>query len=142
VHRKRRVSLYVRTNVSAMTSIFFYSLFYVGLKSFQQLNVQHGKYLLIAPTSLAMALLEVGVVLQIVHQKSWVTAIPLGCGAACGCMLAMLIHGKIINESDRTENAGRISKLRSDRIWAGSAARDDGRGGGAGGSVDRCECCQ
>ena len=41
------------------------------------------------------ALLEVGVVLQIVHQKSWVTAIPLGCGAACGCMLAMLIHGKV-----------------------------------------------
>ena len=125
-----------------LTSIFFYSMFYVGLKSFQQLNVQHGKYLLIAPTSLAMALLEVGVVLQIVHQKTWVTAIPLGCGAACGCMLAIFIHGKLLNESNRTENTGRISKLRSDRIWAGSTARNDGCGGGEGGSVERCECCQ
>jgi len=125
-----------------MLSIFFYSLAYVGLKSFQQLNVQHGKYLLIAPTSFAMALIEVGVVLQIVHQKTWVTAIPLGCGAACGCMLAMFIHGKLLNESDRAENTGRISKLRSDRIWAGSAPRDDGCGGGESCSVDRCECCQ
>jgi hypothetical protein len=76
-------------------SLFAASLVFVGLKSFQQLNVQHGKYLLIVPTSLLMAFAEVTVVVGVVKADSIWAAVPIGCGAGLGCMIAMLTHGKI-----------------------------------------------
>jgi Na+/melibiose symporter-like transporter len=78
--------------------LFSASFVYIGLKSFQQLNVQHGKYLLIVPTSLLMAFAEVTVVVGVVKADSIWAAVPIGCGAGLGCMIAMMTHRRMVRK--------------------------------------------
>ncbi len=75
--------------------VFICSLFYVGLKSAQQLNVQHGKRLWIFPVSLGMAYMECKIIGSLVMEPSEWNALPLGLGAGCGCLVAMEIHRRL-----------------------------------------------
>lgn len=78
-----------------MIAVFLSSFLYVGLKSWQQLNVQHDRKLWVLPTSLAMAFVEVSIVLSVVRSQSLWTAIPLGAGAGLGCLFAMELHRRL-----------------------------------------------
>ena len=76
-----------------ISSVFSFgvSVFYIWLKAFQQLNVQHDKYLWVPPISLLMALCEVSIVSLIVSNSFWLF-IPIGVGGGVGCIAAMLAH--------------------------------------------------
>lgn len=74
--------------------IFFSSLLYVGLKSFQQQSVTHEKYLWITPVSMAMAFCEFMIIGIVAQQNFWLF-IPMGVGSGLGCMAAMHFHKKL-----------------------------------------------
>lgn len=72
---------------------FVASLVFVGLKAFQQLNVVHGQYLAVLPTSLAMAACEVFVVANVARAGwHWPLVFAVGIGAGLGCCASMWIH--------------------------------------------------
>jgi hypothetical protein len=75
------------------------SFFYVGLKSFQQLNVSHRKYAWILPTSWAMAALEVYVVASMAKNGWGWLVFWVGLGSGLGSAAATWIHAKATNES-------------------------------------------
>lgn len=77
--------------------VFFAQLIYVALKSAQQLNVVHNNYKAIVPISIVMAACEVGVVGAIAVKQDWSLVVPMGIGAALGCMLGMYLHRKFRN---------------------------------------------
>jgi hypothetical protein len=69
------------------------SYLFVLLKSFQQLNVAHGKYLWVLPISMSMAVCEVYVTWQAaVNGWGWVV-LPVGLGGGIGAMCGMALHG-------------------------------------------------
>lgn len=71
------------------------SFFYVGLKSWQQLNVSHKIYLLIPPISILMALLEVFVVSTVAKNGTEhlvELALALGLGGGFGSVCATYFH--------------------------------------------------
>lgn len=71
---------------------FLISAVYVGLKAAQQLNVVHGRFLAVWPTSLCLAAAEVHLVVLMVTQGSGLVFLPIGLGAATGCTIAMKLH--------------------------------------------------
>lgn len=75
------------------------SFFYVGLKSWQQLNVIHRKYLWIVPTSWAMAALEVYVVASMAKNGWGWLVFWVGLGSGLGSAVATWIHWKATNGS-------------------------------------------
>lgn len=74
------------------------SFAFVALKSWQQLNVQHDRRAWVMPTSLAMAVFEVAIVVNIARTDSLWLALPIGFGAGCGCLLAMELHRRARRE--------------------------------------------
>lgn len=79
------------------TLAFLASFVFVGLKSFQQLNVQHDRYTWIVPTSMAMACCEV-YVMWMAASKGWGwVVLPVGLGAGLGCMAGMYTHKRLRN---------------------------------------------
>lgn len=74
---------------------FISSFCFVGLKSFQQLNVVHKQYMLVLPTSMLMALCEVYVIATVAKSGFGWLAVVIGVGAGLGCMTSMYVHGKI-----------------------------------------------
>lgn len=81
--------------LGAALTLFITSLIFVGLRSFQQLNVQWDRFMWVPPTSACMAVVEVLTVTTIVKAGSLWAAIPMGMGAAIGCILSMLIHRRM-----------------------------------------------
>lgn len=73
--------------------LFFASLLYVGLRSFQQRNVTNDNYAWVVPTSICMAAVDASLMISIV-KNGW--SIPLvlsvGIGGGLGCIVAMLFH--------------------------------------------------
>jgi hypothetical protein len=71
---------------------------YVGLRAFQQLNVVHGNYKMVIPTSIMMSIGDVAMVLFIIKVDNWMIGITNGLGAGLGCCAAMflskLFYGK------------------------------------------------
>lgn len=68
------------------------SFAFIFLKAFQQLNVVHGQYLLVFPTSILMSACEVAVI-AIVARQGWGWIILFtGSGAGFGCIAAMMVH--------------------------------------------------
>jgi len=65
---------------------------FVFLKAFQQLNVVHGSYPWIMPTSLAMATCEVYVISVAATQGWGWIILPIGIGSGLGAILAMVLH--------------------------------------------------
>lgn len=71
---------------------FFSSMFFVGMKSVQQLNVYHKKYWWIVPTSLAMATCEVYVVASVARNGWGTIVLAVGLGAGIGAVIATWLH--------------------------------------------------
>ena len=76
-------------------TVFVCSFLYVGAKAFQQLSVAHDRRVWIIPVSLLMAVMECKIIASIVLEPSLWTALPLGLGAGCGCLLAMELHKRM-----------------------------------------------
>ena len=68
---------------------------YVFLRAYQQLNVVHQCYRRVLPTSLAMGLIDVGLILIIVKADTLWLGVVNGIGGATGCMLAMYLHKRM-----------------------------------------------
>lgn len=75
---------------------FLSSFVFVGLKSWQQLNVVHRKYKWILPTSMAMALCEVYVVSTVAKNGWGWIALAIGVGAGLGSMGATWAHDRFL----------------------------------------------
>lgn len=80
---------------STFAAAFLASTLYVGLKATQQLNVVHDQFMLVIPTSVAMAACEVYVVAAIA-KAGWDIGMILsvGLGAGIGCTISMWAHRK------------------------------------------------
>lgn len=71
------------------------SFFFVGLKSWQQLNVVHKKYWWILPTSWAMASAEVYIVATVARSGWGWLVFWIGLGSGLGAIAATYVHGRI-----------------------------------------------
>lgn len=72
--------------------LFFTSLLFIALRAFQQLNVQHDRYLWVPPVTTLMAVVEVLSITTIVKQGSLWAAAPMALGGVLGCWFAMWFH--------------------------------------------------
>lgn len=71
---------------------FLASFIFIFLKAFQQLNVVHRQFLLVVPTSMAMATCEVAVIALVARQGwGWIVFFT-GLGGGLGCVVAMYFH--------------------------------------------------
>lgn len=68
---------------------------YVSLRTFQQINVIHRKYWRVFPTSLAMGVGDVLLILMIVRADTWLIGLTNGLGGALGCYGAMWLHKRM-----------------------------------------------
>ena len=75
------------------------SFAFIFLKAFQQLNVVHRQYLLVMPTSIAMAACEVAVIALVVREGWGWLVLFTGVGAGFGCIAAMMLHGFSVRRS-------------------------------------------
>jgi hypothetical protein len=71
------------------------SILSVGLKSLQQLNVQHEWYVWIIPTSLLLTASEYLIVVWVVKDFSLPMVVSVGLGAGIGSTLATRIHKEL-----------------------------------------------
>lgn len=72
--------------------IFTVSFAFIFLKAWQQLNVIHHQIWWIIPTSFALAVCEVFLIVQAAeYGVSWIV-FPLGLGAGIGCLSSMMLH--------------------------------------------------
>lgn len=72
---------------------FLVSFIAIFLRGFQQKNVIHGKYTMIAITSYLLALTDVAVV-GIIVEHGWNTVLAQGTGAALGMLASVYIHNR------------------------------------------------
>jgi hypothetical protein len=78
--------------VTTYAIAFLASFVFIFLKAFQQLNVVHRQYLLVVPTSMAMATCEVAVIALVAKQGwGWIVVFT-GLGGGLGCVGAMFLH--------------------------------------------------
>lgn len=81
--------------LTIMALAFLSSFMFVFLRSWQQLNVVHKKYVWVIPTSMLMATCEVFTVYQAAHNGWGIIVLPIGIGGGIGCMISMYIHGRL-----------------------------------------------
>lgn len=81
-----------------MVLLFFTSLAFIALRAFQQLNVQHDRYLWVPPTTALMALCEVASITTIVKHPTLWMALPMACGGVLGCWFSMWLHRRMRKE--------------------------------------------
>lgn len=79
----------------------FASFVFVGLRSFQQLNVVQRKYLWILPTSYAMAAVEVLLIQQMAHNAWGWIVLFIGAGGGFGSVTATWVHDKFLNKKEK-----------------------------------------
>ena len=72
---------------------FLVSFIAIFLRGFQQMNVIHSKYTMIAVTSYLLALTDVAVV-SIIVEHGWGTVLAQGSGAALGMLTSIYIHNR------------------------------------------------
>ena len=82
-------------------ALFFSSLVFIAMRAFQQLNVQHHRYMWVPPVTALMAVCEVLTVTTIIAADSLYAAIPLTFGGVFGCWLSMWMHKKMRERSSR-----------------------------------------
>ncbi len=69
------------------------SFLYIGLKAMQQLNVVHGQFMAVVPTSFAMAACEAFIVVNVARSGfNWWLVFAIGLGGGLGCIASMWIH--------------------------------------------------
>lgn len=76
-------------------ALFCTSLVFIAMRAFQQLNVQHHRYLWVPPVTAAMAICEVLTVTAIIKTGSLTAAIPLTAGGVLGCWFSMWLHKRL-----------------------------------------------
>lgn len=81
--------------MSLYLTLFFTSLTFIALRAFQQLNVQHDRYLWVPPTTACMAVVEVLTVTSIIKSGSLYAAIPMALGGVLGCWFSMWLHRRM-----------------------------------------------
>jgi len=77
--------------------LFFTSLAFIALRAFQQLNVQHDRYLWVPPTTAMMALCEVASITTILKNPTLWAAVPMALGGVLGCWFSMYLHRRMRN---------------------------------------------
>ena len=80
---------------------FMSSFVFIFLKAFQQLSVVHHRVWLIVPTSMAMALTEVYVVVSAAHNGWGWIVLPIGLGSGLGCLSSMYVSAWERNRSKK-----------------------------------------
>ena len=73
-------------------SLFISSMCFIALRAFQQLNVQHDRYLWVPPVTAMMAVCEVLSIAAVVKVASLTAAIPMALGGVLGCWFSMWLH--------------------------------------------------
>ena len=79
--------------------LFASSLVFIAMRTFQQLNVQHGRYMWVPPVTALMAVCEVLTVTAIIKASSLYAAIPLTFGGVLGCWFSMWMHKRMRERS-------------------------------------------
>lgn len=74
---------------------FLTSFLNIGLRSFQQLNTVHKRYLWIVPTSMVMAACEALILLSYVHNGWGWIVLAIGLGGGLGSCAGIYLHGKL-----------------------------------------------
>lgn len=94
--------------LSTLLLCYITSVLYVALRSTQQLNVMNGRYSLIAPTSLGMAVADYYIIQNVVNNSEWVI-LAFGLGGATGCILGMRFdkYLKWRKACEKAEDSGR-----------------------------------
>ena len=82
-------------------ALFFSSLVVIAMRAFQQLNVQHHRYMWVPPVTAMMTVCEVLTVTGIIKASSLYAAIPLTFGGVLGCWLSMWLHKRMRERSSR-----------------------------------------
>jgi hypothetical protein len=72
----------------------------VGLRGFQQKNVQGNHYRLVFVTSYGIVAGDV-VTIGFAAKYGWIMALPAGTGAAMGMVMAMWLHNRYIGSKTR-----------------------------------------
>jgi hypothetical protein len=71
---------------------------FIALKAFQQLNVTKGHFFWVIPTSMAMAMCEVWLVVQMAsYGWGWSIVLSIGAGSGLGAVSAMYLHGRYVH---------------------------------------------
>lgn len=97
---------------------FLSSYVFVFLKASQQLHVVHGQYLLVVPTSLAMAACEVYVVFSAATQGWGWIVLPIGIGSGLGAVSAMWLNTRSRRlNSLLTRSILKSQLVESDSTW-------------------------
>lgn len=81
--------------MSIYLKAFGMALFYVGLRSTQQLNVFHKQYKFIPFVSMLMAGADYLSINWMVHNN-WHIAIAIGLGGATGAIISTALHSKLM----------------------------------------------
>jgi len=82
----------------AYTLAFLASFAFIALKAFQQLNVVHGAYWWVLPTSMLMAVFEVFVVWNMATNGIGWIVLPIGLGSGLGSIFSMWLHAQIVKK--------------------------------------------
>lgn len=72
--------------------LFFTSLCFISLRAFQQLNVQHDRYMWVPPVTLSMAVCEFLQITTIIKTGDLWAAVPMAAGGVLGCWFSMWFH--------------------------------------------------
>ena len=78
--------------------LWLWSLALVGVRAFQQKNVQGNHYFLIMPTSYIFALCDIALIyrgLQTWEISMAMTVLCMGSGAWMGCWISLFLHNKV-----------------------------------------------
>ena len=76
--------------------LFLISFGGVAIRAFQQLNIAHGRFKLIIPTSYCFGLAEVLLISNVsVYENLWLTVFAIGTGGWMGSFLSLAINGKL-----------------------------------------------
>ena len=79
-------------------TLFFTSLLFIALRAFQQLNVQHDRYLWVPPVTMMMAVVEVLSITTIVKAGTLYAAVPIAFGGVLGAWFSMWLHKRLRKE--------------------------------------------
>lgn len=83
--------------MTILIGVFFATMGYVALRSWQQLNVVRRRYLWIMPTSMLMAAGDVFLITSFAHSGlNWWVVLAAGLGGGIGSLSATILHHRWI----------------------------------------------
>lgn len=86
-------------SAAPLVGVFLTSALYIGLKSFQQLNVVHRQYRWIVPLSIMMAACEAIIVVAQTEQGVYLpTIMAVGLGGGVGSCIGTWLHTRYLEK--------------------------------------------